>query len=164
MAETILILHQRSLRSDAFETGSFAVVLILLIALVLIVGALCGLHFTAALVLMAILFGLAFAGLLLYSTVSNFRTGGHFRSMLTTRRLVCESPLKSQGESFALWIDEIAFIEEHSGSADDSSSTCYLRNLNGDIFWLTRNYGNPTAKILDRLEELNPKIQTRYIS
>ena len=158
MDETILILHQRSLRSEALETGSCAVVLAGLLGMVSVAWMLSGHRFTRDGIFMLSL-GVLFVFTLLYFTVKNFRTGGHFRCMLTTERLVCECPLKSAGESFSLTIGEIEYIEEHVSAGSDSDSTCYLRDRYGDKFWLTRNYGNPTAKILDRLEVLNPKIQ-----
>ena len=163
MDETILVLHQRSLRNDALETGLCAIVLTGFLILVSVGWMLADLPFTREGVFMLSL-GVLFVCALLYFTVKNFRAGGHFRCMLTTERLVCECPLKSAGKSFALAIGEIEYIEEHSIPGSDSDSTCYLRNRNGDKFWLTRNYGNPTAKILDRLEVINPKIQNKIVN
>ncbi len=160
MHETILILHERSLRSDALDVALLAGMLISLLAF----GSALWWYtefprLDSSMLVMLVITGLIFIAVLVGYAVKIARVGGRFRCMLTAERIVCECPIGCHGESFNLKVEEIAFIEIKQSLSSNFGGDYYLHDLKGREYLLTLNYGNPAARILDRMEDLNPKIQ-----
>ena len=160
MPETVLISHERSLRSEAMDVALLVVMLTFLQGCALALWWYSGFpRLDSMLVFLAAVTGFIFTAALSGHAVLKARDGGRFRCMLTTERIVCEYPAESRGESFALKIEEIAFIEIKQFAGSNFGGDYYLHDLKGREYWLTLNYSNPAARILDRLEVLNPKIK-----
>jgi len=159
MPETVLILHERSLRADALDVALLVVMLTFFLACASALWWYSGFPRLDSMLVMLAIAGIIFIAVLLGHAVVNARDGGRFICMLTTERIVCECPIESQGESFDLKIEEIEFIEIKQFAGANFGGDYFLRDLKGREYWLTLSYGNPAAWILDRLEDLNPKIE-----
>jgi len=159
MPETVLISHERSLRSEALDVALLIVMLAFLLGCASVLWSYSGSPRLDGMMVFLAVAGFIFIVALSGCAVWNVRAGARFRCILTTDRLVCEYPIESRGKSFELKIEEIAFIEIKQFAGSNFGGDYYLHDLKGREYWLTLNYCNPAARILDRLEDLNPKIK-----
>lgn len=159
MPETVLISHERSLRSEALDMALLVIMLAFLSASGLVLWCYFGLPQPNNTLLILAATGFILVTVLSGYSVWNVRAGASFSCTLTTNRILCKYPIESRGESFELKIDEIEFIEIKQFAGSNFGGDYYLHDLKGREYWLTLNYGNPAARILDRLEQLNPKIK-----
>lgn len=155
MSEAILILHQRSTRSEGLAlvaTAAIGCVFPLAVCYVFYLFGEKSVWFHG----MICLFGVGIAAIGIILGWMNYRANDYFECVVTLTRIRCTSPVSGFGNSFDLPILQIVRIErENSGE----SYRYYLHDAEGNRYWLTGNYGNPVRWILDTLLEVNPNIE-----
>jgi len=97
------------------------------------------------------LLGVAIAGHAVWQIASN----REFVCRIDGEIIECIAPDRFSGNNFRLRIADIVKIEK---STRLESYWWYLRDKDGNRYWLTSNFGNPIHKFLNAIEEINPAI------
>ena len=148
--------HRRRTRREGVEVLVGGGATLAVLAGVAVALAVCELEaWLAAAAALAILTFVA-AAIVAYAAL-NIAARSEFVCRLDDKTFECISPVWGCGESFKLPVADIIRIEKERSSDDDHR--LYLCDKSGGRYWLTSNYDNPVDTFLERLRELNPKIQ-----
>ena len=96
-------------------------------------------------------------GIALYYVSRNIKMDTYFTVQIFEDRIECECPHPDFGPSFTLMLEEISHVER------DRDGWCEIVTHKGEVFQVTREYGNPRDQILSTLQSLRPELETKHV-
>jgi len=154
----LLIEHRRSTRHQGVTQLSLLAVLLLILGAVAWLFGPAFWRFNAKGIVAwcAITIALAVATVVIPSIVGIVRNR-EFVCRLTSESLECQCPGWGNGQTCNVRVADIVKIQ-YKGSRDDNMGR-EIFDRAGNVYWLTRNFGNPVRTIVTTLCELNKAIE-----